>query len=77
MTMAGELSGLARALIVIGLALAGIGALLSIAGRFPWLGRLPGDILIRRDGFTVYFPLTSGLLLSALLTLALRLVNRR
>ena len=75
--MAGELSGFARTLIVLGLVLVGVGVLLSLAGRLPWLGRLPGDILIRRDNFSFYFPLTSGLLLSAIVSLALRLWNRQ
>lgn len=53
------------------------GFLLIAAGvLWPWLsrlglGRLPGDIHIERDGFTFYFPLTTGLIVSALLTLVL------
>jgi hypothetical protein len=41
-----------------------------------WLGRLPGDILIQRDHFTFYFPLTTGLLVSLVLTLVFWLIGR-
>jgi hypothetical protein len=57
-----------RALIVVGIALVVLGVALSFAGRLPWLGRLPGDIVIRRGGFTFYFPLGTCLLLSLMLT---------
>ena len=53
------------------------GALLTLAGKVGWLGRLPGDIRIRRDGFSFYFPLATSLLLSILLTLLLNLFLRR
>ena len=72
-----EFSNVARLLIVLGLLIAGLGALLSLAGKLPWLGRLPGDILIRRDGFFLYIPLTSGLLLSVLVTFLWRVFGRR
>ncbi len=67
---------MARTLIVVGVLIAGLGVLLSFAGRLPWLGRLPGDILIRRDGFFLYIPLTSGLLLSLIVTVVMRLLGR-
>jgi len=40
------------------------------------LGRLPGDIIIRRENFTFYFPLITGLLVSILLSLILWFINR-
>lgn len=55
--------------------LVGLGLLLVLAGLIwiavasvPWLGRLPGDIVIERDHFRFYFPLATSLLLSLLLT---------
>ena len=62
-----------RFLIILGLALAGIGVLVSVG--LP-LGRLPGDIVIRRGSFTMYVPLATGLLLSIALTLILSLLRR-
>ncbi|MBV8901997.1 MAG: DUF2905 domain-containing protein [Acidobacteriia bacterium] len=67
-----------RLLIVVGLAIAGLGALLAIANRFNFpLGRLPGDIAWRGKNTTVYFPWVTCLLLSVLGTLILWLINRR
>lgn len=67
---------LGKAIIVLGLVLVVLGALVLLAPRVPWIGRLPGDILVRRPGSTFYFPLTTCLLLSAALTLALWLWSR-
>ena len=59
-----------------------LGALFVIAGLlWPWLarlgfGRLPGDITIGRDGFRLYVPLMSGLIVSAIVTLLLWLFRR-
>ena len=57
-----------KLLVVVGLATAGIGALLMLG--LP-LGRLPGDIVYRRGNVTIYMPLATGVLLSVVLTLAL------
>jgi hypothetical protein len=66
----GNLSGgLGRVLIVLGLVIAALGAILIFAPKIPWLGRLPGDILIRRQNWTFYFPLATSILLSLALTL--------
>ena len=62
-----------KTLVVAGLVVAAIGALM-MAG-FP-LGRLPGDMTIRRGAFTFYFPLTSSILVSVVLTLVLSLLRR-
>ncbi len=63
--------GLGKSLIVIGLIIAAIGVILSFAGRIPWLGRLPGDIFIKRENFTFYFPLATSILVSLVLSLVL------
>jgi hypothetical protein len=75
--MGPELQGLARALIFVGVILAGCGLVLLLAPKIPWIGRLPGDILIERNRFTFYFPLASCLAASLLLSLALWLFARR
>jgi Protein of unknown function (DUF2905) len=66
---------MARFLILLGLAIVVIGLLWPYLGRLG-LGRLPGDIVIEREGGTFYFPLVTCLLLSALFSLVLWLVNR-
>ena len=68
---------LGRALIVFGVVIALIGVLVLFAGKIPFLGRLPGDIVVRKGSFTLYAPLMTGLILSLLLTLALNLWARR
>lgn len=66
---------MSRALIVLGLAIAGAGFLWPWIGRLG-LGRLPGDIFIQRDNFTFYAPITTGILLSVVLSLILWLSSR-
>ncbi|TMB00138.1 MAG: DUF2905 domain-containing protein [Deltaproteobacteria bacterium] len=68
---------LGRLLIVLGAAATLIGLLLVLVPRLPWLGRLPGDILIRRGTFTFYFPLVTCVVVSVILTLILNLFGRR
>ncbi len=68
--------GLGKSLIIIGLVIAAIGLLLTLAGRIPWLGRLPGDIFIKKDNFTFYFPLATSILISLILSLLLWLFRR-
>jgi hypothetical protein len=64
-----------RMLIVLGVLLLLAGLLWPWLGRLPF-GRLPGDIHIQRDGFDFYFPITSGLLLPALVSLLIWLFRR-
>jgi hypothetical protein len=68
---------LGRALIIFGLVIVGVGVLITFAGRIPWVGKLPGDVVVRKGNFTLYAPLMTGLVLSLLLTIALNLWARR
>ena len=72
-----DLGSLGKLLIVAGVALAGLGLLLLVAGRIPFAGRLPGDVVIERGNWSFYFPLATSILLSLLLTLLLNLFARR
>jgi hypothetical protein len=68
----GEWQTLGRSLILIGIGIAIIGFLLSIADRLSglnWLGKLPGDISIKRDHVSFYFPIATSLLVSVVLSL--------
>ena len=62
-----------KGLVIVGIVIAGIG-LLMMAG-LP-IGRLPGDIVIRRGSGTFYFPLVTSILLSIILTLILSFLRR-
>lgn len=68
---------LGRALVVFGAVIVVVGGLLMFAGKIPLVGKLPGDIVVRKGGFTLYAPLMTGLILSLLLTLVLNLWSRR
>jgi hypothetical protein len=65
-----------RFLMLLGGVLFVLGLLLTLSGRLPALGRLPGDIVYRKGGFTLYLPLASSLLVSLLLSLLLALFRR-
>ncbi len=68
---------LGKTLIVIGVVIVAVGCVLLLAGRVPWLGRLPGDIYIRRGNVSFYFPVVTSLVVSVLLTLLFWLFSRR
>lgn len=67
---------LPKILILIGCVLIVTGGLLLLLGKIPGLGRLPGDIVLKKEGFQFYFPLTTCLLISLLLSLLLRWWNK-
>jgi len=74
----GGMDGLARWLVVAGVVLVLAGVAVWALGRLPFAGRLPGDLVVERDGFSLYVPIATSLILSLILTLVLNLVlNRR
>jgi hypothetical protein len=75
--MADGIQYIGKFFIFLGLIVAAIGGLLLISGKIPWIGRLPGDILIQKKNFTFYFPLATSILLSLILTLLFWILGRR
>lgn len=71
------MNDLGKSLVVIGLLVVLLGVVLMLAGRVPWLGRLPGDIYVQRGNWSFYFPLVTSLVVSVLLTLLFWLFGRR
>jgi hypothetical protein len=67
----------AKLLILFGLILAAVGGLMLFIGNVPYIGKLPGDIYVQRKNFSFYFPLTTSILLSIVLTLLFSLFSRR
>ena len=65
-----------RMLLMLGGLIALVGLALILVGRVPFLGRLPGDITIRRGNVSCFIPIVTSLLLSLLLTLLLNLLSR-
>lgn len=66
-----------KILMILGAALIAAGAVLTFVHRVPWLGKLPGDIMIQKKNVTVYFPLATSVLISIILTVIFRLWSRR
>lgn len=65
-----------RVVIAVGLLLLVVGGLMLLIGRFAPSGKLPGDIVIRRPGFTLYFPLATMIIVSLVLSGILWLIAR-
>ncbi|GJL66298.1 MAG: hypothetical protein NPIRA05_12690 [Nitrospirales bacterium] len=64
-----DFSGLGKLLVLMGLSIAALGVLFILLSKWPlagssWFGRLPGDILVKRENFTFYFPLATSVLIS-------------
>jgi thiosulfate reductase cytochrome b subunit len=67
---------LAKILIIMGAALVAVGLAMLGIQKLPFLGKLPGDILIKRENFTFYFPLATGIIISIFISLILYLVGK-
>ena len=66
-----------KPLIIIGLVLVAVGLIFTFSPRLPtWLGRLPGDINIKRDNFSFHFPLVTCLIISAILSFVMWLFRK-
>jgi hypothetical protein len=71
------MSDLGKLLVVVGALIVAVGLVLMLAGRIPFLGRLPGDIHVQRGNWSFYFPLATSLLVSVVLSLVLYFIGRR
>ena len=72
-----DFSSMGRTVLILGLLVAGVGLFMLLAGRLPFIGRLPGDIAVQRGSWSFYFPLATSLLISVVLTVVLNLFFRR
>ncbi len=71
-----DLHPLGRFLVLCGILIALCGLVLMVAQKIPWLGRFPGDIVIDRERVHVYFPLTSCVLASIVISVVVWLIQR-
>ena len=71
------INGVGKLLIFLGAILIIAGTVIVLAGKIPWLGRLPGDIFIERRHVSFFFPITTSILISVIISLALYFVSRR
>ncbi|MBS1125891.1 MAG: hypothetical protein H6Q96_48 [Nitrospirae bacterium] len=67
---------LAKGLILLGAVLIAVGLILLFFQKVPFLGKLPGDILIKRENFTFSFPLATSIVVSLLISLILSLIGK-
>ena len=63
-------------LIIFGMVIVAVGLLLLVSPKIPWLGRLPGDIFIKRKNFTFYAPIATSIILSIILTVLINLFRK-
>jgi len=72
-----DVNSTGKTLIVFGAIAIIAGVILLVGGKFAWFGRLPGDIYIEKKGFALFFPITTSILISIVLSLLLLLTNRK
>jgi hypothetical protein len=72
-----NVSGFGKTLLIIGLVIAGIGGLLLVGGKIPWIGKLPGDFYYKGKHFTFYFPLATSIVISIILTIIIMFISRK
>ena len=70
------MEGMGKSLIVIGLLLIVIGVAIAFGPSIPFIGKLPGDIYIKKDNFTFYFPLATSVLISVIITFVMYLFRK-
>ncbi len=71
------MGSIGKALVLFGVVLITVGVLVQLFQKVPWIGRLPGDIYIKKENISFYFPLATSLLISLILTLLLNLFGRK
>jgi len=67
---------IARAMILVGAVLIAVGLVMLGLHKLPFLGKLPGDIFVKREHFTFYFPLATSIIISIVISLVLYLINK-
>jgi len=79
-----EFNAFGKTLIFLGLVIIALGVVISLIGKWPsdgtgfgWLGKLPGDLFIKRDNFTFYFPLSTSIIISIVGSLLLYFLMKR
>ena len=71
-----DISSIGRLLITFGVVVLVLGVVLVLAGKVPLFGRLPGDFVFHKDGFTLFAPITTMIIVSLVLTILVNLFLR-
>lgn len=73
----GELASFGRFLMLTGIIMLGLGIYLTVSDKIPVIGKLPGDIVVKKEGFRFYLPIITSLLISIILTIITNLLFGR
>ena len=68
------MEGIGKILLIVGGIIILLGLLLTFSQHIPFFGKLPGDIMIKKDGFSLYFPVITFLVLSIILTIVINVI---
>ena len=69
-----DLTGIGKILLIFGGVIIVVGLLLVFSQYIPFLGKLPGDIFVKKDNFSFYFPVVTFLIISVVLTIIINLI---
>ncbi|MCM8799988.1 MAG: DUF2905 domain-containing protein [Candidatus Omnitrophica bacterium] len=71
------MEAIGKLIIILGFLLIGVGLILVFIEKIPYIGKLPGDIFIQKKNFIFYFPLTTSIIISIVVSLLIWLWSRR
>jgi len=71
------MNDLGKSIIAVGIVLIVVGLFLTVAGKIPGFGKLPGDIFIKKENFSFYFPLTTCILVSILISVIMCFLGKK
>jgi len=72
-----ELNWIGKALIIFGAIIILVGVAFMFANKLPWIGRLPGDVVIQKKNFTLFFPITTCIIISLVISFIFYIINKR
>lgn len=72
-----NISGLGKMIFIAGIIIAVVGLIIMFFNKIPFIGKMPGDIIIKKDNFTFYFPIVTSILLSIILSLIIYFLRRK
>ena len=65
-----------KTLILIGVMAIALGVIFMFGSKIPWIGKLPGDIYVQKGGFSLFFPLTTSIVISLVISIVLVLIKK-
>jgi len=65
-----------KTLILVGVAAIVLGVVFMFGGKVPWIGKLPGDIYVQKGDFSLYFPLTTSIIISLIISFIIVLIKK-